>query len=84
MWASFASAGFNYHSLLTKTAWDFLLGSGLILQQPRDSTTPDGETVRSVASKQSVEVWRLTPTSSRAGWKWEKPAPNVFHQLANK
>lgn len=27
-WSSFDSAGSNYHSLLTKTAWDFILGSG--------------------------------------------------------
>lgn len=35
-----------------------------------DTTTPDGETVHSVALKKSVEAWRLTPTGSRAGCKW--------------
>lgn len=70
MWSSFDSTGFHYNSLLTKTACDFVLGIRLILQQPWDGTALDGETVHSVASKKSMEVWWLTPTGSRAGCKW--------------
>lgn len=69
MWSSFGSTGFNYHSLLTKTAWDFNLGSRLIWQQQRDAQPQMGDWAEH-RFEGVTEVWQLTPTGSRAGCKW--------------